>query len=84
MLNNNAADNVAVVEATTGTSCGTVTAGIYGGTTAAAGFNFGANGGISLGNGGYSVGKTATNNNDICLITSAATQLTGGILWVTQ
>lgn len=84
VLVNNAADNVAVVEATTGTSCGTVTAGIWGGTTAAAGFNFAANGGVSIGNGGYFVGKTATNNNDVCIITSAATQLTGGMLSVQQ
>lgn len=84
ILSNNAADNVAVVEATTATSCGTVTAGIWGGTTASAGFNFPANGGVSLGSGGYYVGKTATNNDDVCLITSAATQLTGGILWVQQ
>lgn len=84
ILNNNAADNVAVVEATTATSCATVTAGIWGGTTAAAGFNFSANGGVSLGSGGFYVGKTATNNDDICIITSAATQLTGGILTVQQ
>lgn len=76
-----AADNVAVVEGTGGT-CGTGTAGVMTGTTAANGFNFPANGGVSIGNGGFTVGQTVGTNVDLCLITSAATPLVGGIMWV--
>lgn len=88
LLTTTAANNVAVFEATTGTTCATSAVAVYGaGTsvaTAANGFPFPANGGVSLGNGGYSVASTATNANDLCIGTSAATPLTGGILYVTQ
>lgn len=87
-LTNNAADSIAVFEATTGTTCATSAVAVFGaGTsvaTAATGYNFAANGGISKGNGGYSVGQTTVNNNDLCIAQSAATQLTGGITYVTQ
>lgn len=79
----NAANNVALIEGTV-TNCGTGTAGIAGGTTAASGWNFSVNGGISLGMGRYSVNQSATNADDVCLITSAATQLSGGVKWVQQ
>jgi hypothetical protein len=45
-----AADNVALIEGT-GATCGTNTVGMAGGTTAALGYNFAANGGIALGSG---------------------------------
>lgn len=81
-LTSAAADNVAIVEGTGGT-CGSSTAGVIGGTTAANGPNFAANGGVALSNGGKtSVAETAGTNVDLCLITSAATPLAGVIKWV--
>ncbi len=84
VINNTGSAEIAIVEATTATSCGTVTAGVFGGTTAGTGFNFAANGGVSIGSGGYSIAKTATNNDDICVITNSTTQISGGILYVQQ
>lgn len=81
LLTSAAADNIGIVEGTGGT-CGAGTAGVIGGTTAANGPNFAANGGISLGNSGYAVAATAGTNVDLCLITSAATPLAGHIAWV--
>lgn len=79
-----AANNVALVEGTTGGTCGSGTAGIMGGTTASSGLNLTANQGFVLGTGVASVAATATNNNDVCIITSAATQLSGVISYVQQ
>jgi len=83
LLTSAAADNVAIVEGTGGT-CGSGTAGVIGGTTAANGPNFAANGGFSIGNGAAAVAATAGTNVDLCLITSAATPLAGVIAWVQQ
>jgi len=80
-LTSAAADNVGIVEGTGGT-CGSGTAGVIGGTTAANGPNFAANSGIGLGNGGFFIAATAGTNVDLCLITSAATPLAGVITWV--
>lgn len=81
-LTSAAADNVGIVEGTGGT-CGTATAGVIGGTTAANGPNFAANGGVALHAGGkVAVAQTAGTNVDLCLITSAATPLAGGIKYV--
>lgn len=74
-LQNNAADNVGIISGT-GATCGTGTAAIVG-TTAASGYNFAANGGISKGNGIGTVLRTVATGDSICLITSAATQLSG-------
>jgi hypothetical protein len=69
----NAANSVALIEGT-GATCGTGTAGLAGGTTAASGYNFAANGGIS------NVQMiTATTGDSLCVVTSATTQLSGGI-----
>lgn len=76
-----ATDNVNIIEGTGGT-CGTGTAGVTGGTTAASGPNAAANGGFTLGNGLGSVAITAGTNVDTCLITSAAVQLSGVITYV--
>lgn len=73
-----AANNVAWLEGT-GATCGTGTAGMAGGTTAASGYNFAANGGIAAGSGFGEVLTTATTGDSACLITSAATQLSGFI-----
>jgi hypothetical protein len=73
-----AADNVALIEGT-GATCGTGSAGMAGGTTAASGWNFAANGGLTLGSGFGEVISTATTGDSVCIVTSAATQLSGHI-----
>jgi hypothetical protein len=73
-----AANNVALIEGT-GATCGTGTAGMAGGTTAASGYNLAANGGIAFGSGIGTVMQTATTGDSICVVTSAATQLSGGL-----
>lgn len=87
-LTNNAADSIALFEATTGTTCVTSPIAVVGaGTsvaTAATGYNFFANGGINTGTGNNQVHLTTVNNNDLCIAQSAATQLTGTITYVTQ
>jgi hypothetical protein len=80
-----AATDVALVEGT-GTVCGTGTAGVsgFGGATAATGWNFMANGGIALGNGGAAVGAEATSADNLCLLNSASGQISGGISYVVE
>jgi hypothetical protein len=73
-----AANNVALIEGT-GATCGTGSAGMAGGTTAASGYNFAANGGIAFGSGLGTVMQTATTGDSVCVVTSAATQLSGGL-----
>jgi len=79
-----AANNIAVISGTTGGTCGSNTAGLIGGTTAANGLNNAANSGQAVGTGGFAVSQVATNNDDICLITSASTPLAGVIKTVVQ
>jgi hypothetical protein len=69
------ANNVGIISGT-GATCGTGTAAIVG-TTAATGYNFGANGGVARGTGQGTVLRTVATGDSICLITSAATQLSG-------
>jgi hypothetical protein len=76
-----AANNVGIVEGTGGT-CGTGTAGVIGGTTAANGPNFAANGGIALQAGKTAHAYTAGTNVDLCAITSSAGPYAGGIKYV--
>ncbi len=71
------ADNVAFVYGT-GTTCGTGTTAIIGGTTAATGYNFTAQTGISKTLPTGTAIKEAS-ANDTCIITSAAVQLSGSI-----
>jgi hypothetical protein len=78
-----AADNVALVEGS-GTTCGTSTLGLAGGTTAANGWNLAANGGANLSGGLNHVAQTTVNANDVCLITSSAGPLAGTIVYVQQ
>lgn len=73
-----AANNVALISGT-GATCGTGTAGMNGGTTAASGWNFAANGGIAKGNGVGTVLQTVATGDSVCAVTSAATQLSGSI-----
>lgn len=79
------AQNVAVVEGT-GTVCATGTAGVqgFGGSTAATGYNFAANGGIAIGNGASSIGAEGTNTDDFCLFQSSSGQVSGGMSYVVQ
>lgn len=73
-----AADNIALVEGT-GATCGTGTAGIFGGSTAATGWNLAANGQVTFGSGLGMIGKTGTTGDNVCLLVSAASQVSGGI-----
>ena len=79
-----AADNVAVVEATTGTSCATAVAGVIGGATAANGMVLPTASSFTQGNGANAVAGTATANDDVCLITSSAGPLAGVIVYAQQ
>jgi len=82
LLTASAADNVGIVEGTGGT-CGTGTAGVVGGTTAANGPNFTANGGLMMQAGGKTaVAQTAGTNVDFCLITSSSGPLTYSVKYV--
>ncbi len=75
-----AADNVALVEGT-GTTCGTGTAGMAGGSTAATGWNFAANGGLTVGSGRGIVAKTATAADNVCLLVSGSAQVSGTVVY---
>lgn len=76
-----AAQAVAIVEDDTD-ACASPTAGLNGGTTAATGWSFAANGGLTLGNGTATVMKTATANRYFCFMTSTTGQLSGTITYV--
>lgn len=80
-LHTNAANNVTIAEDDTD-GCGSPSAGVTGGVTAAEGYNFAANGGRTLGNGNGTVARTTTANRYLCILTSAATQLSGSITFV--
>ena len=73
-----AANNVALIAGTKTTNdCDTSTAGLAGGTTAATGWNFAANGGLTQGTGIGVVTATASNSLDVCLLASGSGQLSG-------
>jgi hypothetical protein len=77
------ANNVALVGGT-GSVCVTNTYGMNGGSTAATGWNFAANGGLVKGNGKDVINRTGTNADDVCLLIANATQVSGSIAWVSQ
>jgi len=77
------AQNIALVEGT-GSTCGTNTAGMSGGATAATGWNFAANGGFVAGVGSGMINKTATLGDDVCLLLSGSGQTSGTVLYVQQ
>lgn len=82
--NGGTATNYAIVEGT-GSVCGTGTAafpGLSGGTTAATGWNVGANGGRTMGNGAAAIAGAATNADNVCVLVSAANQLNIGYSYV--
>lgn len=74
-----AADNVGIISGT-GATCGTGTAAIVG-TTSATGYNLAANGGIAQGSGLGTIMRTTSLGDSVCIITSAATQLSGTIAY---
>ena len=74
------ANNVALISGT-GATCGTGTTGMNGGTTAASGWNFAANGGITQGSGLGTINQTNATGDSVCIVTSAATQLSGRIAY---
>jgi hypothetical protein len=76
-----AAQTIAIGEDDTD-GCGSITAGLHGGATAATGWSFAANGGIALGNGEGTVMKTATAARYLCVITGQAQQISGTIAYV--
>lgn len=78
------AENYAVVEGT-GSTCGTNTAavgGLSGGTTAANGWNVSANGGRTMAPGNSSVGATFTPGDNVCILLSGSTLVSGGFAYV--
>lgn len=63
--------------------CGSLSAGLNGGTTAATGWSFPADGnGISLGDGTGTVMRTTTTNRYLCFATSTTAQTSGTIIFV--
>ena len=75
------ATNVALVSGT-GTVCATSIGGIFGGTTAATGFNIAANGGLTMGNGQGAIARTDTTGEHLCILLSAGNQVSGHITYV--
>lgn len=76
-----AAQTFALVEDDTDT-CGSPTAGLNGGTSAATGWSFAANGGLTMGDGTSTIMKTTTANRYFCYITGQAAQISGTITYV--
>jgi hypothetical protein len=65
--------------------CGSPSQGIFGSDAspaAAEGWNLAAGGSITIGSGSGSIGRTSATNRVLCIITSAATQLSGNIVVV--
>jgi len=75
-----AASNITMVEDATD-ACADPDAAIIGGLTAAEGWNFAANGGLAIGSGGSSVFITAATDMNVCLLTSASTQVSGSVTY---
>jgi hypothetical protein len=76
-------NNVAIVEGS-GTNCGTSPIGIVGGATPATGIVGTASTTIKMDDTGYAHAATSVTGNDVCLITSAAVQLSGVAVTVTR
>jgi hypothetical protein len=74
-----AADNVALVEGT-GATCGTGTAGMSGGATAATGWNLSANENLPM-TGPNTIAQTVTRGDNVCLLVSSAAQVSGTITY---
>jgi len=75
------AQNVALVDGT-GSVCATSPTGLLGGSTAATGWNFAANGGIVLPTTRDSWAKTSTDADNVCLLQSSTGQISGSLTYV--
>lgn len=74
--------NIALIEGTRNVApCDTGTAGMAGGATAATGWQFALNSGLTYGNGIGIVAQAVTTGDDVCLAFSAATQVSGVITY---
>jgi hypothetical protein len=72
-----------VVEGT-GTTCGTNTKALFGGTTAAAGMGLAANGVYDLGSGTGLTWKTVVPGDNVCIIASGTGPLAGSVSYTQQ
>lgn len=77
------AQNIALVEGT-GSTCGTSTAGMAGGATAATGWNFAAGQVLAFGNGNAWQLATASTGSNVCLLLSGTGQTSGALQFVQQ
>lgn len=77
------AENISLV-AGTGSVCGTGTAAVIGGTTAAAGPNLASNGGFAWGSGLATIASGLTNADNVCLFQSASGRVAGVLTYVQQ
>lgn len=77
------AQNIALVEGT-GSTCATGIAGMAGGATAAAGWNFAIGGSMVEGTGDRFINATATSGDNVCLLLSSTGQTSGVIQYVQQ
>lgn len=75
------AQNIALVDGT-GSVCATSPTGLLGGSTAATGWNLGANGGIVLPFSPQGYAKTSTDADNVCLLQSGGGQVSGVITYV--
>lgn len=75
------AQNIALVDGT-GSVCATSPTGLLGGSTAATGWNFAANGGIVLPTTRDSWAKTSTDADNVCLLQSSTGQISGSLTYV--
>jgi len=80
VLSAGAATNVAIVNGT-GSVCGSGTSGPMGGSTAATGFQFAANGGLVIPTGDAFAASTTTGDNT-CIFVSASNQISGVMVTV--
>lgn len=76
------AANIGLIEGTGGTCSGGTTAGVVGGTTAATGLNLAANGGLAQGNGGAAIWATHNLGNNLCIVSSTTSQISGHLAYV--
>ena len=77
------AENLSVVEGT-GTTCGTSTVAVIGGTTAAAGPNMAANAGWTQGIGLGTIAVAVQAGDDVCLFQSGSGRVAGNLTYVVQ
>lgn len=77
------AENISLVEGS-GTTCGSNTAAVIGGATAANGMNFAANGGVAEGVGSTWVAATATPGNSVCVFQSGSGRVAGVLKYAFQ